>query len=257
MSAPPLLVEIDNGVALLTFNRPDKLNALSGALRREFIAALDDLSVDESVRVIVLTGAGRAFSAGLDLAEIAASGRSVEDNVADENMVEAIGRCPKPIIGAINGLAVTGGFEIALALDILVVAEEAVFIDSHVRVGITPGWGLSQRLARAVGLSRANELSLSGRRLDAREAVAWGLANAVHPADALVPAAVGLARQIAGHQPRGVAAMKGLIREGWLGTLGDGLQAEARSAAAANLAIEGAAVASGFARAKDVQGTAA
>ena len=158
MSEAPLLVERRGKVALLTFNRPDKLNALSGALRRAFIVALAELAAEPAVHVVVLTGAGRAFTAGLDLGEIAASGKSVEENVASENMVDAIAAFPKPIIGAINGLAVTGGFEIALALDILLVAEDASFTDSHVRVGITPGWGLSQRLARAVGLSRANEL---------------------------------------------------------------------------------------------------
>src|SRR3546814_20195511 len=98
-------------------------------------------------------------------------------------MVDAITACPKPIIGAINGRAVNVGFEIALALDILLVAEGASFTDSHVRVGITPGWGLSQRLSRAVGLLRANDLSLSGRPLPADEAVAWGLANRVYAAD--------------------------------------------------------------------------
>lgn len=254
MTAPPLLVDCRDGVALLTFNRPKKLNALSGALRRTFIDTLDALSGDDAVRVLVLTGAGRAFSAGLDLDEIAASGRSVEENVGNENMVSAIEHCPKPIIGAINGLAVTGGFEIALALDILLVSDAAIFIDSHVRVGITPGWGLSQRLSRAIGLSRANEISLSGRKLGASEAVAWGLANSVHSEDTLVPAALALAFQIAGHDAKAVAAMKHLIREGWDGTLRDGLVCEERGAAAANAAIGGERVSAGLARAREEQG---
>src|SRR3546814_21149003 len=116
MTDDPLLVERRGHVALLTFNRPEKLNALSSPVRRAFLATLSLLSDDDDVRVVVLTGAGRAFSAGLDLAEIAASGASVEDNVAGENMVDALTAFPTPIIGAINGLAVTGGVEIALGL---------------------------------------------------------------------------------------------------------------------------------------------
>jgi enoyl-CoA hydratase len=254
VSGDPLLVERHGPVALLTFNRPEKRNALSGALRRAFPAALSSLAADEDVRVVVLTGAGRAFSAGLDLAEIAASGASVEANVGAENMVEAIAAFPKPIIGAINGIAVTGGFEIALALDILLVAEEAAFIDSHVRVGITPGWGLSQRLARAVGLARANELSLSGRSLAAHEAVAWGLANHVYPAADLMPAALALAQQIAAHEPEGVRAMKTLIRSGFEATLEAGLRMEDAAARAANLDVAPETVAAGFSRARAQQG---
>ncbi len=254
MSDSPLLVERRGKTALLTFNRPDKLNALSGALRRAFIAALAELAADAAVHAVVLTGAGRAFTAGLDLGEIADSGKSVEENVASENMVEAIAIFPKPIIGAINGLAVTGGFEIALALDILLVAEEAAFIDSHVRIGITPGWGLSQRLARAVGLARANELSLSARALTAQEAVAWGLANQVYPAAELVPAALALADQIAGHEPAGVRAMKALIARGYAATLEQGLGLEDAAARAANHDVDAEAVASGFMRARREQG---
>jgi enoyl-CoA hydratase len=249
----PLRVERHGAVALVTFDRPAKLNALSSALRRAFIDALATLATDETCRAIVLTGAGRAFCAGLDLAEIAASGRSVEANVAGENMVAAIAGFPKPIIGAINGIAVTGGFEIALALDILLLSESAAFVDGHVRVGITPGWGLSQRLARAVGLSRAMELSLTGRRLSATEAVAWGLANRVLPDAELVPAALALAHDIAAHDLAGVAAIKRLIADGWAGSLADGLRREDEAAKAANLRVDGAAVAAGFARGRREQ----
>lgn len=250
MTGGPLLVERHGRVALLTLNRPDKLNALSSGLRRAFLAALSALADDDRVRTVVLTGSGRAFSAGLDLGEIAASGASVEDNVAAENMVDAITAFPKPIIGAINGLAVTGGFEIALALDILLVAEGASFTDSHVRLGITPGWGLSQRLSRAVGLSRANELSLSGRPLPADEAVAWGLANQVYPAEELLPAALELAQQIAEHEPGGVVEIKRLIAEGFRTSLADALCMENAAARAANVDVGPGAVASGFARAR-------
>ena len=249
-SAAPLLIERHGPVALLILNRPEKLNALSRSLRRAFIDALDRLASDSAVRAIVLTGAGRAFSAGLDLGEMAASGESVEANVGEENMVEAITAFPKPIIGAINGIAVTGGFEIALALDILLVSEEASFVDSHVRVGIAPGWGLSQRLSRAVGLSRANELSLSGRALPASEAVAWGLANRVCAPAALVSEALALAGAIAFHEPNAVASMKAIIAEGWAGSLREGLVLEDQRARSDNTAVAPDAVAAGFSRAR-------
>lgn len=244
--SPPLIIDRNGAVAVVTLNRPDKLNALDGGLRRSIIATLDTLAGDGDVRVVVLTGAGRAFCSGLDLDEIVASGESVEANVGAENVVDAIFRFPKPLIGAINGLAVTGGFEIALALDILLVGEAAGFIDSHVRVGIAPGWGLSQRLARAIGTSRAFDLSLSGRTLHAHEAVAWGLANSVHATADLRPAAVALAKRIAAHDPAAVRRMKELIASGWQGTLADGLAREDRGARAANADIGAHTVAERF-----------
>jgi enoyl-CoA hydratase len=247
---PPLLVEQDGAVVLLTFNRPAQLNALSSDLRRRFIAVLAELARRDDVRVVILTGKGRAFTAGLDLKEIAGSDRSVEEHVGDENLVDAILAFPKPLIGAINGLAITGGFEIALALDIILVGNSASFADSHVRVGIVPGWGLSQRLARAVGLSRANELSLSGRPLGAREAVAWGLANDVYADDDLMPAAWALARRIADNDPLHVQRMKRLIATGWHETLGVGLALEDDEARRSNRAIDPVDVGKGFSRAR-------
>jgi enoyl-CoA hydratase len=234
-----LLIAHEGAVARLTLNRPGKLNALSRDLRRALIAALSALAEDDRVRAVVLTGAGRAFCAGLDLAEIGQSGMSVEGNVGDENVVDAITAFPKPIIGAINGPAITGGFEIALALDILLVSGDATFIDSHVKLGIAPGWGLSQRLARAIGRSRANEISLTGRPLSAAEAVAWGLANSVFPGEALVPAAMLIAGQIAQHSPAAVVEMKRLIAAGWHSSLDEGLALEDREARAANTTVDG------------------
>jgi enoyl-CoA hydratase len=141
MTDSPLIVEIAEGTAVLSLNRPKSLNALSSELRRTLIAALARLDSDSSVRVVVLTGVGRAFCAGIDLKEIGRSATTVEANVEAENLVDAMVKFSKPIIGAINGLAITGGFEISLACDILIAGQSAQFADTHVRVGINPGWG--------------------------------------------------------------------------------------------------------------------
>src|SRR5207253_4228819 len=142
-----------------------------------------------------LTGAGRAFTAGLDLKELGSDPNGMgaaNATGASENPVLAILECPKPIIGAINGVAITGGFEVALACDVLIASTNARFADTHARVGIMPGWGLSQKLSRIIGVYRAKELSLSGNFLDARTAYDWGLVNRVVEPEELIPAAMKL-----------------------------------------------------------------
>lgn len=230
----PLLIERCDGVALLTLNRPDVLNALSSALRRALIAALADAERDPAVRAVVLTGTGRAFCAGLDLRELGESPDSVDAQVAAENVTQAIAALSKPVIGAINGLAVTGGLEIALACDLLIASDAASFADTHVKVRLAPGWGLSQRLSRAVGVARAKEMSLSGKRIPAALAYDWGLVNHVVPAAALLSAALELAAEIAGNDPGEVAAMKVLIERGFDLPLSDALAFEAAEAGARN-----------------------
>ncbi len=154
-----------DGCALVTLNRPRAMNALSTALRAELVAALNRLSADTSVRVLVLTGAGKAFCAGLDLKELGAGSDPATALVPAEALdpVAALARFTGPIIGAINGVAITGGFELALGCDVLIASTAASFADTHARVGVMPGWGLSQRLPRIVGASRAKELSLTGK----------------------------------------------------------------------------------------------
>src|SRR6476469_11262715 len=179
-----LLVEKpQDGVAVVTFNRPEAMNALSKALRAALNQAIRELDADPEVRVIVLTGTGeRAFTAGLDLKELGTDPLGMgaaNATTTEENPARAVLACSKPIVGAINGVAITGGFEVALACDVLVCSTNARFADTHARVGITPGWGLSQKLSRAIGPYRAKELSLSGNFLDAQTACDWGLANRV------------------------------------------------------------------------------
>ncbi|MCA3731071.1 MAG: enoyl-CoA hydratase, partial [Phenylobacterium sp.] len=231
-----LLVDIKDQVALVTLNRPEAMNALSRALRAELHATLKRLDADPAVKVIVLTGAGeRAFTAGLDLKELGSDPnglRAANATEPSENPAWAVIACRKPVIGAINGVAITGGFEVALACDVLIASTKARFADTHARVGITPGWGLSQKLSRLIGPYRAKELSLSGNFLDARTAEAWGLVNRVVAPEELVPVALQLAADMASIDLDMLITYKAMIDDGYETTLRQGLELEqARSTA--------------------------
>lgn len=234
-------IERDGPVAVVTMNRPEAMNALSGALRAELAAAMVEVNADPSVDAVVLTGAGeRAFTAGLDLKELGTAGLGAANaSEPAANPVKAIEQCRKPVIGAINGVAITGGFEVALACDILIASENARFADTHARVGIMPGWGLSQKLARLIGISRAKELSLSGNFLDARTACEWGLVNRVVAPDELLPAAKRLAADIASADPGMVQAYKALIDEGFALPFGEAMALEHTRSSARNAAVSG------------------
>ena len=173
-----VLLEKDRGVTTVTFNRPEALNALSTALRNRITETFFELSVDAETEVIILTGAGRAFTVGLDLKELGGEIKA-QAPMSGRDLSEAMKACRQPIIGAINGFAITGGFEIALMCDFLIASTEARFADTHARVGVVPGWGLSQRLPRLIGINRAKELSLTGNDLDAETAcrVDWSSRN--------------------------------------------------------------------------------
>lgn len=233
-----ILTEITDGVAIVTLNRPEAMNALSKALRSELAEAMLAVATDDAVRAVVLTGAGtRAFTAGLDLKELGASTDGLgAANATDprDNPVKAVEQCAKPVIGAINGVAITGGFELALACDVLIASTNARFADTHARVGIMPGWGLSQKLSRMIGISRAKELSLTGNFLDAATAERWGLVNRVVEPEALLPAATALARDMATIDPAMSAAYKALIDDGYGLAFAEGLALEARQSTAAN-----------------------
>ncbi|WP_017670723.1 enoyl-CoA hydratase [Blastomonas sp. AAP53] len=238
---PLILIEIADGVAVVTLNRPEAMNALSAALRVELAEAMLAVASDDTVRAVVLTGAGtRAFTAGLDLKELGASTAGLgAANATDprDNPVRAVEQCAKPVIGAINGVAITGGFELALACDVLIASTNARFADTHARVGIMPGWGLSQKLSRMIGLSRAKELSLTGNFLDAATAERWGLVNRVVEADALLPTAMALARDMASIDPAMAAAYKALIDDGFALPFGEGMTLEAERSIAANTQV--------------------
>lgn len=235
------LVEIErgDGVAVLTLNRPDAMNALSRAMQDALHAAIEDVDNDPAVRVIVITGAGeRAFTAGLDLKEIATYGMSLSpDGKRGPDPVRRLMASAKPSIGAVNGVAVTGGFELALACDILLASTKARFADTHVRVGVTPGWGLSQALSQRIGTSRAKELSLSGNFLDAETAADWGLVNRVYAPANLLPAARKLAQDIASCDEDMVRRYKALIDDGYDLPYGEAKTLELKRSAADNASV--------------------
>ena len=236
-----VLLDVADGVATVTLNRPGAMNALSTALRARLYAVMKQVDADDDVRAVVLTGAGeRAFTAGLDLKELGSQAGalgSANARGADENPVKAIELCRKPVIGAINGVAITGGFEVALACDILIASENARFADTHARVGVMPGWGLSQKLSRLIGISRAKELSLSGNFIDAATAERWGLVNRVVPAGDLLATARKLAGDIASADAGFIAAYKKLIDDGFARPFGEAMALEHERSSAANRAV--------------------
>ncbi len=225
-----LLIEKKGGIATLTLNRPKAMNALNLELRQSLAETFRNLAANGKTRVVILTGAGRAFCAGMDLKE-AAEGQSDEAAFSGEaDVIEAIAAFEGPIIGAINGHAITAGFELALNCDILIASTEARFADTHVRVGMIPGWGLSQRLSRLIGINRAKEISLTGNYITAEQAEAWGLVNRVVPPDQLLPTCQSLAAEIASCDPNVVAEYKRLIDEGYGMNLTDALDHESKVA---------------------------
>jgi len=243
---PILLIERDGPVAILTLNRAKQLNALSVALRQQLCTAIRGFGQSTDVRAIILTGNGRAFTAGVDLKEAGRTGFSLgvgpksEDGggkPSDIDLASAFASCPWPIIGAINGFAITGGFELALMCDLLYASTEAKFADTHARVGLMPVWGLSQILPRRIGPARAKELSLTGNFLDAATAERWGLVNRVLPPDELLPAAKKLANEMAQVDGALLKKLKALTDDGMRLPLKDALAMEIERGHAHNRAI--------------------
>ena len=223
-----VLLEVTDGVALITLNRPDAYNALNRALSLAIVDTFNTLAERDDVKAIVLTGAGRAFCAGVDLKELATSPDVLTDGGmgTESPLVVALRDCGKPVIGAVNGAAVTGGFELALACDFLYAADGARFADTHARVGLLPGWGLSQKLSRLVGANRAREISFTGNFISAQQAFDWGLVNKVCAAEDLLDAALTTAKQIAESNPATMKAMRALMNDGAELALGEALALE-------------------------------
>jgi len=230
MAEPLVLYDLKDHVALITLNRPQVMNAMSRALRGELVAALARAGAEQA-RAIVLTGAGeRAFCAGLDLNEISAEPNSLAEAVTPDspvNPVAAIGRCTCPVIAAVNGVVMTGGLELMLACDMAIAADTARFADTHARVGVVPGWGLSQKLSRIIGPGRAREMHFSAQPLDAATAERWGLVNRVVSSKDLLDQTLDLARAMAAHDPDNLAKITDLVRLGWELPLGDAMALEA------------------------------
>jgi enoyl-CoA hydratase len=230
MSESVLLSEKNAGIVTLTLNRPHAMNALSHELRQAIVQTFRELQDDPEARVVILTGAGKAFCAGLDLKELEQTGLpSVGARGAvggEDDIVWAMSHFDRPIIGAINGVAITGGFELALACDILIASSAARFADTHARVGAMPGWGLSQKLSRLIGIYRAKELSLTSNFLAAERAEAWGLVNRVVAPEELLPTCRALAHDIVSCDPVMVRSLKQVIDTGYAASFGDALQIE-------------------------------
>ena len=224
-----VLYEVADRVATVTLNRPDARNALSSEVRRLLPELLARADADGDADVIILTGADPAFCAGIDLKELGAGTGFVGDAVGNERARR--GPFPdlvKPVIGAVNGVAITGGFELALNCDFLIASERARFADTHSRVGIQPGWGLTVLLPQAVGVRRAKELSATGNFLDAATALVWGLVNHVVAHDELLSFCRQLAADIVSNDQAGVRRIVKTYDEGALLTGDDAWQLEGK-----------------------------
>lgn len=228
MSESVLLVEKSEGIVTLTLNRPEAMNALSRELRTAIVQTFGNLRDDPEAGIVILTGAGRAFCAGMDLKELgSAPAHDTKSAVGGaEDVVRAMATFDRPIIGAINGFAITGGFELALACDVLIASSAARFADTHARLGAMPGWGLSQKLSRIIGVHRAKELSFTGNFLAAEQAAAWGLVNRVVAPEELLPTCRALAKDMLSCVPEVVRGMKHVIDQGFATTLAEGLKIE-------------------------------
>lgn len=216
-----LLTHTDQRVRTLTLNRPDARNALSSALRSKLFSALAEADNDDEVDVVILTGTDPAFCAGLDLRELA-------EHIPDLSLTWPL--MTKPVIGAINGVTVTGGLEIALCCDVLIASERARFADTHARVGLLPGWGMSVRLPMAVGSRLARRLTLTGDFLSAKQALAAGLVTEVVAHDELADTARSLAAAIVGSNQATVRAVLATYRRIEDLATREGLAIEAESA---------------------------
>ena len=197
MAYQNITVSTEDGIAVVTLNRPDVLNALNQATMDELVSALEEFEREGSVRCIVLTGAGRAFAAGADIKEMA--GASAPEMLAGYRFQqwERIRKVTTPLIAAVNGFALGGGCELAMLCDMIVAAETAQFGQPEINLGIMPGAGGTQRLTRAIGKSRAMEMVLTGRPISARQAEACGLVSRVVPAETVLDEAKRLAKEIA------------------------------------------------------------
>jgi enoyl-CoA hydratase len=218
-----LLIDTTDRIRTLTLNRPQSRNALSAALRRQFFAALRDAEADEAVDVVILTGADPVFCAGLDLKELG-------DTTELPDISPKWPPMSKPVIGAINGAAVTGGLELALYCDILIASEQARFADTHARVGLLPTWGLSVRLPQKVGVGMARRMSLTGDYLSAEDALRAGLVTQVVPHDQLLSTARRVATSIVGNNQKAVRALLASYHRIDDAQTGEGLWIEATSA---------------------------
>jgi enoyl-CoA hydratase len=214
MAESDVLYEVSERIATITINRPEARNALTSEMLGRIPERMLEAEADDDVDVIILTGTDPAFTAGLDLKELGTDGSNLAGGSGADGSANRYGvRGPfptltKPLIGAVNGVAVTGGLEYALNCDFLVASERAKFGDTHARVGVMPGWGLTVLLPQAIGIRRAREMSFTGNFMLADEALAFGLVNHVVGHDQLIPFTRQLAHDITGNDQPGVRQIR-------------------------------------------------
>jgi len=229
-----LIYQKKDGVARITINRPEVMNALSPEILVEIKAALEEVWHDDDVGVAVLTGAGRAFSAGLNLVSLGE--RKLEKGTVGsligepgKEIINIIQTMPKVVIAMVNGYCLTGALELVLCCDLIIASTEAMFGDTHARWGIRPSWGMSQRLPRTVGMLKAKELSFTAAMVTGEEAERIGLVNRAVPPEKLEEAVQELAKKIMANSLDTIAAIKYLYNNGMKDTLEKGLELEAKS----------------------------
>jgi enoyl-CoA hydratase len=213
-----ITLEVAEALAIVTVNRPDKLNALNSAVIAELDTAFTELAQRDQVRAIILTGAGRAFVAGADIAEVAKGAESPAGleavSALGSRVFTKIERLNKPVIAAINGFALGGGLELALACHIRVASEGAKFGLPEAKLGLIPGYGGTQRLPRLIGTGRAMQMILTGGMIDANTALGYGLVNAVYPVEALMDVARSIAKEISANGPLALAHAIHVVAQG-------------------------------------------
>ncbi len=248
MSHPNVLVSTVDGIRTVTLHRPEARNAVNRSMREEFIRVCGEIDDADDVDVLVLTGTDPAFSGGVDLKEISAGEAGDAVPAADRaaapvaaepvgapaaalrNPASAIRAITKPVIAAVNGFCYTGALEMVVSCDIVVASERAVFADTHAKFGLMPFWGMTALLPERVGVAKARELSLTGRPVDATEALRIGLADHLVPHDKLMPFALSLAGAIAGADQASVLGMQQLYDEGRGRTVDERLALEVAAA---------------------------
>lgn len=226
--SPLVLSEVQGPVALVTLNRPKALNALSEELILRLLERLEGFDRDPQIRAMVVTGGRRVFAAGADIREMASA--TAEAMASKDSLArwDRFAKISKPLLAAVNGYALGGGCELAMACDLIIAGEDAVFGQPEIQLGIMPGAGATQRLLEAVGKSRALEMLWTGKRLSAAQALAWGLVNRVVPADRVVEEALRLAREVAAMPPASAREIKASVHAGLELGLAEGLRQERR-----------------------------
>jgi len=219
-----IILEKEGNIAVITFNRPEAMNALNNQTRAEFRSAIEDVATDDEIKVLILTGNGKSFVAGSDIKEFNQTTPFMAHNIV--RLGEMVEKMEKPVIAAVNGFCLGGGCEIAMGCDIIIASEKAKFGQTEINIGIIPGGGGTQRLQRLIGACRAKELIFTGDIIRADEADRIGLVNRVVPMDELMPTAKEIAKKIATKSAAALRLAKTAINRGMQTNLESGLKYE-------------------------------